>query len=228
MEGVSRYAVYWMPEGALAEKGAEWLGWDAWRGRALAPPDLPGLPRPAADLTVRPRKYGLHATLKPPMVLAQGHSADALTGAVAALAARTAPAEAEALEVAGLGRFVALRPVGETAGIARVAAACVSELDAFRAPPAEADLARRRAAGLTPAQEAHLARWGYPYVFEEFRFHVTLTGPLDEAEVAPVARVLGAHFGGLVPRPFRLDTLALCGEGADGRFRVLGHWPLTG
>ena len=33
-------------------------------------------------------------------------------------------------------------------------------------PPSEAELARRRAAGLTPRQDELLMRWGYPYVLE--------------------------------------------------------------
>ena len=37
--------------------------------------------------------------------------------------------------------------------------------------------------GLTDRQEALLTQWGYPYVMEEFRFHITLTGALDPAHL---------------------------------------------
>jgi hypothetical protein len=32
------------------------------------------------------------------------------------------------------------------------------------------------AAGLNQSQVANLDRWGYPYLFADFRFHMTLTG----------------------------------------------------
>ncbi|WP_308917285.1 DUF1045 domain-containing protein, partial [Jannaschia sp. LMIT008] len=164
-----------------------------------------------------------HATLKPPMRLAEGATAIDLTDAVAALAARTAPARADGLEVAALGGFVALRPVGEH-DLGRVAAACVEGLDGFRAPAPPEEVARRRAPELTDAQEALLTRWGYPYVLDEFRFHVTLSGRKDEP--APVARAARAYFGAL-PAPFALDALALCEETPEG-FRQIHRYPLTG
>ena len=65
-----RYAIYFTPQGSLAEAGAAWLGWDLARGRTVAHPDVAGLD--VAALTETPRKYGLHATIKPPFVLAEG------------------------------------------------------------------------------------------------------------------------------------------------------------
>ena len=49
----------------------------------------------------------------------------------------------------------------------------------FARPPGAAELERRRKAGLSAAQEKMLLRWGYPYVLDEFRFHLTLTGRLQ-------------------------------------------------
>ena len=170
-----------------------------------------------------PRRYGFHATLKAPMRLAAGRSLPALRDALADLAARTAPAPAEGLEVATLGRFAALRPVGGD-DLGRVAAACTVGLDAFRAPAPPDAAARRRAAGLSPAQEALLDRWGYPHVLEEFRFHLTLSGPLEDPEAA--AGAAARHFGAL-PAPFVLDALALCVE-EGGAFRQIHRYPLTG
>ncbi|MEN9060138.1 DUF1045 domain-containing protein [Ponticoccus litoralis] len=169
----ARFAVYYLPpEGALSSFGARWLGWDVLTGRAA-----PHWPEPGLEaVTQTPRKYGFHATLKPPFRLAEGQTPEALDKAVAAMAARCAPAPAEGLEVARLGSFLALVPQGDTAQIARIAATCVEALDEFRAPATEAELARRRAARLTPEQEALLSRWGYPYVMQAFRFHMTLTG----------------------------------------------------
>ncbi|GGH37848.1 putative phosphonate metabolism protein [Cribrihabitans marinus] len=220
----TRFAVYFLPaDGPLAAFGARWLGWDAVRGRAVVQPDIEGV----AEMTEGPAKYGFHATLKPPFRLTPDQTPEALADAVAGLAARTAPARCNGLHLTRLGRFLALTPVGDATGLARVAAACVRELDAFRAPPEDAELARRRKAHLTDRQEALLRRWGYPYVLDEFRFHTTLTGRLPRRQVDEVADLLHGLLPPL-PSPFHLDAVALLGERPDGRFEQISRAALTG
>ncbi|AKO97419.1 putative phosphonate metabolism protein [Marinovum algicola DG 898] len=225
-----RYAIYYTPpEGALAEALADWLGWDATRGADRQPPVLAGLPRPAAALTDRPRKYGAHGTLKPPFHLAPGCVADELTGALYAFAAGRAPVWLDGLEVTRIGRFLALVPRGDTRALADLAAATVQQFDRFRAPPTAEALARRRKARLSPRQEANLIRWGYPHVMEDFRFHITLTGPLRPEEFAPVTDALTRHLAPLLPAPFAIEALSLLGaDAATGRFHLIRRAPLTG
>ena len=63
-------------------------------------------------------------------------------------------------------------------------------LDPFRAPLTPSERARRRPEDLDPRRRALLDRWGYPHVFEAFRFHMTLTGRLaDDAREAWRARL---------------------------------------
>lgn len=223
-----RHAVYWVPApGPLAAWGAGWLGWDALTGRPAQHAEVPGLPRPLPAITAEPRRYGLHATLKPPFRLAAGRTAGELAAAVGALAGALAPARADRLRLRRLGRFLALVPEGGEAAIRAVADAAVARLDGFRAPAGEAELARRRAAGLSAAEEANLGRWGYPYVMGAFRFHVTLTGPLGEGEAAAVEAALAPRLARLPLAPFALDALAHVVEEEEG-FRVLHRYPLSG
>jgi putative phosphonate metabolism protein len=222
-----RYAVYAAPDGALAEAAHAWLGWDAYGGQPRPHPDLPGLPRPLAEITEAPRKYGFHGTLKAPFRLAAGADEAAFLWAVEALAQRLVPARAAGLRLAGIEGFVALLPEGAAPEVEALASAVVAGLDAFRAPQTAADLARRSAARLTARQRVLLDRWGYPYVMEEFRFHLTLTGVLPEAERGAVERVLAAWLPPL-PRPFVIDALAVHGEAADGRFHRIGRYSLSG
>ncbi|SEA13928.1 DUF1045 domain-containing protein [Rubrimonas cliftonensis] len=224
-----RYAVFVTPSpGAFAEAAAAWLGWDAAAGRERRHPALDGLPAPVAEITAAPRRYGFHGTVKAPFALAEGASADDLAQALRAHCAGLAPVRLAGLEVAALGAFVALRPAGETGALSQLAAATVAGLDGFRAPPGAAELARRRAAGLTPAQEALLARWGYPFVMEEFRFHMTLTGPLAADGIDAAREALAAYLAPVLPAPFAIDALTLLGEGEDGRFREILRAPLGG
>ena len=211
------------PEGPLATFGATWLGWDVVHGIEVPQFDMPGLD----DITMTPRTYGFHGTLKPPFCLAPGQSHSALEAAVEAMATRLAPATCEGLRLTQLGRFLALTPCGALGQLQQVAESCVRDLDGFRAPASEAELTKRRAAGLTERQDALLTQWGYPYVMGEFRFHLTLTGKLPEGSVAhwtkAVTRVLPQ-----LPQPFVVDQIALCGERSDGRFELIHRYTLAG
>ena len=223
-----RFAIYAMPQGALLEAGAQWLGWNSVTGIEVAHPHIPALPVPAAELTRTPRKYRFHGTIKPPFRLAEGQTADALATATAALCAKAAPVTIPALEVQRIGGFVAIVPAAPAHDLAKLAGQVVRDLDHFRAPAPEAELARRRKAGLSERQKALLLQWGYPYVMEEFRFHLTLTGSLDRATADSARDALAMHFEPLLPRPFLLDSLCLTGEDAAGRFHMVHRYPLAG
>jgi putative phosphonate metabolism protein len=208
-----RFAIYFVPDPAtpLARFARAWLGRDVENGNPIAPLVAEGLaPARHAALTEDPRLYGFHATLKPPFHLADGRSTPELLDAVAAYAASAARVRIPALRLATLGHFMALVPDGRVAALDALAADCVREFDHFRAPPDEAELARRRAARLSPRQDALLAQWGYPYVMEEFRLHLTLTGRLtaeDQALLAPILARLTAPYCGT---PIDIDALAVC------------------
>jgi len=223
----TRYAIYYAPpaDSPWAQFATRWLGWDMIAGCDC---DHPGLSLPIADITATPRKYGLHGTLKAPFHLADGHSRADLETACDALCATLAPVSLSGLTLTRMGRFLALCPSGPSPALNALAARCVQDLDPFRAPPAAADLARRRATNLTSEQDANLIRWGYPYVLNAFRFHITLTGKLAKAEIAPVQSLLDQHLGPLLPRPLTIPDIALTGQAADGRFHLLRRFALRG
>ncbi|MGR3374588.1 DUF1045 domain-containing protein [Pseudooceanicola nanhaiensis] len=229
MQDHRRFALYYLcPPGPLADFGAAWLGWDVAEGRAVAHPDIAGLPEPAAEITATPRKYGFHGTIKPPFRLSEGRSAEGLLAEARALCARLAPVELEGLTLARLGHFLALTPAGGTGALSSLAAACVEGLDDFRAPAPEAELARRRARGLTQRQEENLLRWGYPYVMQDFRFHMTLSGRLAPEALDATAKAIAPHLTPHLPAPFRIGALALVGADAADRFHLIERLPLGG
>ena len=79
-----RYAIYFAPPpGSLFHTlGSRWLGRDAFTGEQLEQPAEPGLSAVTGD----PRRYGFHATMKPPFALRDPVRPEALLRAVAALA----------------------------------------------------------------------------------------------------------------------------------------------
>lgn len=227
----SRYAVYYtLPDTPLDRFGAAWLGWNAKTGERSGPPEpeIEGLPKPAHDLTATPRKYGLHGTIKPPFRLAEGTDTASLRKALAALCARHPAVEMTALQLTRLGSFLALTPTGNTEALQALAGRVVERLDRFRAPLTEDELARRRKARLSERQEENLARWGYPYVMEDFRFHMTLTGRLSAEELEQTRVVLLPQIATYLEAPFCIDALTLCGEDEDGRFHELHRYALAG
>lgn len=224
----ARYAIYFVPpaQSDWSRFATAWLGWDIDAGRTVNHPTIDGLD--VASVTQVPRKYGLHATMKPPFRLREDQSLSALQDTCARLAGKFAPVSLDRLEVARLGRFLALRPVGDTRDLNALAAACVRDLDPFRAPASETEMNRRRAAGLTKEQDANLTNWGYPYVLEAFRFHITLSGRLSKPMLANVQSVLNQRLVPLLPAPFDIRDLALVGEAEDGRFHMLQRYALSG
>lgn len=226
-----RWALYFAPDSGsdLAQVGAAILGRDAESGRELEQPALPGvLPERFAQLTESPRRYGLHATLKAPFRLAEGRSAADLSAAVRRFAARTAAVDIPGLRLERLGFFLALAPAVACPAIRILAAACVAEFDGFRAPAPPEELERRRTAGLTPGQETMLRRWGYPFVMDEFQFHISLTGVIrDPGERGRVQFGLEALTQGICHRPVFVNTLCLFRQDApDAAFRLAERVPL--
>lgn len=215
----ARYAIYWTPPATspLAEIGEAWLGRSAAAARAIerpAPADFSLDEIEAA--TAEPRRYGLHATLKPPFRLARERSAAALEEALARFAQQTPPVVAPALRLKRIGSFLALTPTARAPDLDALAAACVERFDDFRAPAAAAELARRRAVALSPAQEANLLRWGYPYVMAEFRFHVSLTGAINSGLAERLEPVLAACFARAMAAALEIREIALFTEPAPG------------
>ncbi len=230
IEGYARYAIFWAPPAGsgLARFGAAWLGWDAETGREVAQPAL-ALPRSLAEITHSPRRYGFHATLKPPFRLAEGADAAALDRALAALAARAPPATAPGLAPSARLGFLALMPAGPAPALDVLAAACTRGLERDCAPPDAAELAQRRACGLTPRQEHNLTRWGYPYVLDDFRFHLTLGGDLRPGEAEPLIEAVMALAAPHLAPVLHLDDICLFGDPGGGEgFRLLRRYPLTG
>jgi len=221
MTEYNRFAVYYAPPpGDFASRADLWL--------SDAAPDMPGLPRAPAELTAAPRRYGFHGTIKAPFRLADGIDPNMLKANLAALAARLPPVRMAGLRLEILKGFLAMIPEGDETDLLALGAEVVSRLDPLRAPLNEAEIARRRPDRLTARQRELLARWGYPYVMEEFRFHLTLTDDLPADLAQSTAAILGPWFAEVLPRPFDITDLCLFGEDADGRFHLLHRYPLTG
>lgn len=225
-----RYAIYYAPPqaSALWRFGSAALLHDAETG------DQPSLALKRFDAeswreaTAEPRRYGFHGTLKAPFRLAAGRTEAELADACAAFANERAPFACSGLGLRAIGRFLALTPVQPCAALDRLAGACVEGFEPFRAPLSEAEIERRLRSPLTDRQKTQLERWGYPYVFEDFRFHMTLTGSLDDEIRTRAEAELAEHFATSgADGPLIVSEIALYRQ-EDGPFRLVARYPFGG
>jgi putative phosphonate metabolism protein len=208
----ARYALYLAPseDSPLWRIGCAWLGRDARTGASLPQPAIDAIPAERVHaLTASPRRYGLHATLKPPLRLAAGMSVEMLIDAIRALATATSAFTLPTLAIDTLSDFIALRTVHASAALQQLADRSVAELDRFRQPADAEEIAQRRRAGLSARQEALLSRFGYPYVMDEWRFHITLTERVSGTERDLLLAWLTRHFAAALAAPLRCEEVCL-------------------
>lgn len=227
MRTLPRYAIYFVPaaDSALYRFGAAVLGYDAYSGE---PRSIEGASDDWNDITQAPGVYGFHATLKPPFALVDGQREASLTEAVARFAADHGTVTLGAMQVSELGSFVALVPSLPRPEVHALAEACLRDFDRFRAPMSEQERQRRLTPGLTDRQIVNLARWGYPYVCEDFRFHMTLTGALPLPKRSRALRFLCEKYE-QVPgvASVKLDQLVIARQNETATpFRIIAAAPL--
>lgn len=226
-----RYAIYFTPDAGhpLVRAAEEWLGRSAF-ARAVEPTDVGGFsPQARAGLIASAVRYGFHGTLKAPFRLAEARSEADLVEAVDAFCRETTPIAPVSLKVSDLDGFFALTPAGPAEDLNALAATVVRRFEPFRAPLTAEEIARRRPERLPPREREFLENWGYPYIFDAFRFHMTLSDRLEGETALAVHRALAGQFEDLLAHPVAFDRLAIFVEPDPGApFICLHQAPLAG
>jgi hypothetical protein len=92
----------------------------------------------------------------------------------------------------------------------------VEAFEPFREPLGESERARRLKAPLTPRQIELVDQYGYPYVLEQFLFHMTLTDRLAEELREPLRARAADWFAEALAAPVVLDRLVVFAEPEPG------------
>lgn len=221
-----RYAIYYLPrrDEPLAEFGRRWFGFDTETREPVREAwDIP------SGILRTPARYGFHATLKAPFRLRRGRTEDELFQAVEKLAGEWAPQPLGLLIPRPLGTFMTLQPSLPCPGVDALAFACVRDLDLFRDPLTEEEQDAIFEKGISRRQKANVFTWGYPYVGEDYVFHMTLTSILAPQELERwQARVIewGADY---LNTPVTLgDLVVFAQRSPEAPFQVLERFALTG
>ncbi len=222
-----RIALYYAPgtDDPLHQRASAWLGRDAVSGAEIPQPAIAGVD--IAEVTADARGYGFHATLKPPFRV-QGDIQAALQTAQD-FATRTAAFALPPLQITDLDGFLALREAEPCPPLQALADGAVTALDPHRAPATEAEIARRKPEKLSPRQREYLEAWGYPYVFAEWRFHMTLTRRLTPTEKTIILPAVTEALGD-APAVARMVTdICIFAQAAPGApFIILERLKLRG
>lgn len=221
-----RYAIYFLPEGntPLWRFGSSVIGYDSISGRHVEHPTC-SFDEDLAAITVQPRTYGFHATLKAPFRLSQTMTEEDLLAAAQTFSAQERPFSLGALSVEALGSFIALVPE-MSPKLESFAARCVEAFEPFRSPMNTEERAKRLRSPLTPRQIELMDAYGYPYVMDEFRFHMTLTSSLAAPLIAPVRMALAGLYEP-VAAPLDIWSICVCAQAPGQKFRLLRRLTLA-
>lgn len=229
----SRYAVFYSPQRlhSLSTFARGWFGFDPEKGLRVELRETLGLSWSLIEsVTSEPARYSLHATLKAPFSLVTSRHLKSLRRATETLANSLSPITTGPLELTNLDGFLALCPTDHLQALSNLATRCVKELDMFRTPMSNEERERRIATTkLSPHQIGLLSEWGYPFVLDQFRFHITLTRRLTEMEQATLVPALKTRLERELRHPLTVDSICLYGDpGNDLPFLLIDRYALSG
>ena len=180
-----RHAAYFSPalDSQAWQLGSHWLGRNAHQLVAIKQPEFKGLSAQFFEQVTRaPRLYGWHATLKAPFELNSNVSLEDLRNAFKKLSFDSVNAFHVPMKLDDMGDFLALVPSHYSQELQALADICVHALHPLALPLSEAEIQRRSSSGLTARQHELLAQWAYPFVMDQFQFHMTIKGSLKDCD----------------------------------------------
>jgi hypothetical protein len=167
-------------------------------------------------VTNSPRRYGFHATLKPPFRLVDNVTFEDLRVALHDFARGHNSFYASPLAVGLLGRFLALTLSAPSEEFSDLATCCVQHFDRFRAPATDQETTRRLRDSLSRRERAYVVQWGYPYVFDTWKFHMSLTGSMHPKSIARFESYLRSRFAPVCEHPLLVDSVCIFYEPYPG------------
>ena len=224
-----RFAIYFSPEidSNLHRIGSQWLGRDSNSGESIKQPNIKGVSSSYFySVTKTPRRYGFHATLKAPFRLNTKFTLKDLCAQIHRLSALSKPFSIN-LKVQKLGNFIALMMNPNEQKMQNLASQLVENLDQFRAPLHQKEIDKRRMSNLTTSENKNLLQWGYPYVFDDFRFHMTLTEKIPcKSDQEFTVNAASSHFSEDLDRATKVNSISLFfQESSEADFLQIQQFP---
>jgi hypothetical protein len=225
-----RYAICFAPEqgSALEAVAHAWFGRDS-SGTVIARQSaVAGVSRERIEqLTRMSASFGMHGTLKPPFELMPHATEKGLLTVAEVIAKSWAPFEIPPLELGEVGFIISLMPESSSTALENLATMCVRAFDGFRLPLSEAEEHAYKRRRLTVHQRQMLEHWGYPYVMEEFDFHLSMTDYVhDDTERAAIMKAVEAATAPVLHKPLIMRELTVFRQkAADAPMSIIARFP---
>ena len=129
-----------------------------------------------------PQHYGFHGTLKAPFELHPDYNLYHLDTTLIKFCSSFPDFSIKSLKLQIIAEFIALVPNGEVERLYQLHRKLTEEFNYLCGPLSDFDRDRFLARGLTNGQKKYLCRYGYPFILDSFKFHLTLTSSLTENE----------------------------------------------
>jgi hypothetical protein len=226
------------PGSALAQFGRSWFG-RVNGGATLQAFSMSGLGGVASigSAPMPGRHLGLHAPFFAPVPLRKGVRLDEVRTHLASFAANRKPIETGPLQLTRTHRILTLRPTKPRPELDWLALQCFDAFDSYADRPETIESEQPH---LNPHQRLLLTSFGQPNVMSEYRFSLTLTGPLQEDQSERLSNALRPLLSNVCDVGIRVDGLSLIGSVKEqtagqplatnsGRpVRLLGRYSLAG
>ena len=207
-----RFAIYFAPEidSNLHSIGSQWLGRDSSSGKSIKQPNIKGISSSYLySVTKTPRRYGFHATLKAPFRLNKEFTFKDLCSQIQQLSTLSKTFSIN-LKVRKLRNFIALVMDPNEQKMQNLASKLVRNLDQFRAPLHQEEIDKRRMSTLTASEDENLLNWGYPYVYNDFCFHITLTEKIQcRSDRESMVSAASSHFSESLKNTIKVSSVSL-------------------
>lgn len=207
-----RYIISFAPKSTSMfwKLGALWFGYDASRNAYTKNTLVPGMPKEHHDAAVTTaRRSGFNIILTGPFQLTAGMPEELLKTTISLYCQSLSTLQTGPLSIIETAHKLSISAQEISPQVQKLADDIVLEFNAFRLPanPLPEDSPIR--AALTPGQLKNLIEWGQPYIFEELKFQIPLTGRLPEKMSGPLKSFLEGRFIECLKTGFEIDNLSL-------------------
>ncbi len=179
------------------------------------------------DYCEEPAKYGFHATLKAPFRLKRNVKTKNFYDVISHIAAQHSRFKIKGLKIVYSKKFTLITSRKPNKLLINLEKDLVKHLDTFRAELNKTEIKKRIPDSLTFKQNKYLKEWGYPFVFDQFKFHMTLmnqnNNKLSNKQKLELEKLIYKISNNVI----EFNEISLLGENKNGHFEEIKRFKLN-
>ena len=179
------------------------------------------------DYCEQPAKYGFHATLKAPFRLKRNVKTKNFYDVISHIAAQHSRFKIKGLKIVYSKKFTFITSRKPNKLLINLESDLVKHLDTFRAELNKTEIKKRIPDSLTFKQNKYLKEWGYPFVFDQFKFHMTLmnqnNNKLSNKQKLELEKLIYKTSNNVI----EFNEISLLGENKNGHFEEIKRFKLN-